>query len=89
MTTLGFFQLLLQLHQRAVRLLLHPLLQPLPHLDRDLACSATPLLDPLHLPGPFPLSRDLPCPRNTYRKALGQFLQRSFSSVMGLEQLAP
>jgi hypothetical protein len=35
------------------------------------------------------LGRDLPRPRHAYREALGQLLQRSVPTVIGLQQLAP
>src|SRR5208337_906179 len=47
------------------------------------------LLDPLHLPAALTLGGDLPRPRHAYREALGQLLQGSFTTVVGLQQLAP
>jgi hypothetical protein len=68
---------------------LHPPAQPLLDFGGDFADRTAPLLDPLHLPAALALGGDLPRPWRAHREALGQLLQRSFPTVIGLQQFAP
>src|ERR1039457_5200757 len=86
---LSLHQLVLELRQGQIRLGLHPLTQLLLYCGGDFADGAAALLDPLHLPAVLTLGGDLPRPRRTHREALGQLLQASIPTVVGLQQLAP
>src|ERR1039457_2241614 len=86
---LSLLQLVLQLRQGQIRLGRPPRAQLLLYCGCDFADGTAALLDPLHLPAALTLGGDLPRPRRTHREALGQLLQASFPTIVGLQQLAP
>jgi hypothetical protein len=82
---LGFPQSLLQLGQRAIRLLPQQAPQPPRHLRRHTAARPMSLLHSFHLPRAPPLRRNLPGPRATHREPNGQFPQAPLSTVVGFQ----